>query len=212
MTTNFNSSKTKVNLMRAFAGESQARNRYDFAADKAKKMGCYFLYNIFTLTANQEKAHAKVFYDHLKQANGENIEVDCAKYPVDNFETIEELLKAAAHNEKEEFSVVYPSFAKTAREEGFPEIAFSFEKIADIEKEHHKRFNCFYELLQKSKMFESDEEIEWICLHCGHIQKGKKAPKQCPVCSHPEGFFVPYKFYNFIANSYTKPCENCEGC
>ncbi len=199
----FGESQTKINLMRAFAGESQARNRYDFSADKAKKMGCYFIYNIFSLTAKQEKAHGQIFYDHLKQLNGQEIEIPNGSYPVHNYETLEELLGAAANAEHHEYSTVYPAFAKTARDEGFMAVANSFEKIAAIEHEHHKRFACFAELLSKSKMFECSEETEWICLNCGHIQKAKSAPKQCPVCSHPQGYFVPYKYYKFIAESYS---------
>ena len=116
MSVNFSESQTKINLMRAFAGESQARNRYSFAADKAKKMGCYFIYNIFNLTANQEKAHAEIFYNHLKNENGGTIFIDNAGYPVDNYDKIEDLLKSAQHNEYEEHGTVYPDFAKIAKE------------------------------------------------------------------------------------------------
>ncbi len=205
MSVNFTESKTRENLMRAFAGESQARNRYTFAADKAKKMGCRFLYNIFTFTANQEKAHAEIFYNHLKQANGSNIVIDQAAYPVDNFDKIEELLRSAQHNEYEEYESVYPEFARVAKDEGFIDIAYSFEKIALIEKEHGDRFACFAELIEQSRMFTGDEDTEWICLNCGHIYKGKNVPKACPVCQHEQGYFVPYKYYKFAAERYTLP-------
>lgn len=202
MSTEFNSSQTKINLMRAFAGESQARNRYTFAADKAKKQGLFFIYNIFTLTANQEKAHAEIFYNHLKQANGENIELDLAAYPVNNSDRIEDLLSSAQHNEYEEYEKVYPAFAQTARDEGFPEIAFSFEKIAEIEKTHGDRFGCFAELIKNSKLFEGDDSTEWLCLNCGHIHTGKAVAKICPVCQSDQGYFVPYKYYKFVAEKY----------
>ena len=202
MAVNFNSSQTKINLMRAFAGESQARNRYSFAADKAEKMGYHFIYNIFTITANQEKEHAEIFYNHLKQANGENIEISQASYPVSNFDKLEDLLWDAQHNENEEFEKIYPAFAQTAKDEGFPEIAYSFEKIAEIEKMHGDRFACFAELIEKSKLFDGDDDTEWICLNCGHIHKGPKFPEQCPVCTHPQGYAVPYKYYKFVAKKY----------
>ncbi|MCM1523530.1 MAG: rubrerythrin family protein [Ruminococcus sp.] len=202
MAVDFSKSETKINLMRAFAGESQARNRYTFAADKAKKMGCGFIYNIFNITANQEKAHAEVFYNHLKQENGGTVFIDNAGYPVDNFDKIEDLLRSAQHNEYEEFEKVYPAFAATAKEEGFPDIAFSFEKIALIESAHGDRFGCFAELLEKSKMFEGDEDTQWMCLNCGHIHTGKSVPKSCPVCQYDQGYFVPYKYYKFIAEKY----------
>lgn len=204
MSVDFNSSRTKANLMRAFAGESQARNRYTFAADKAKKMGCYFISNIFTLTANQEKQHAEIFYDHLRQANGENIDID-GTYPVGNYDKLEDLLRSAKHNEYEEYEKVYPEFAAVAREEGFVDIAYSFEKIAEIEKTHGDRFQCFAELLENSKMFEGEEDTEWLCLNCGHIHKGKNVPKQCPVCTAAQGYFVPYKYYKFVAAKYGVP-------
>lgn len=194
--------------MRAFAGESQARNRYTFAADKAKKMGCRFIYNIFNVTANQEKAHAEIFYNHLKKENGGTVVIDSAGYPVDNYDKIEELLRSAQRNEYEEHGTVYPNFAKIAKEEGFNDIAFSFEKIAEIEKVHGDRFGCFAELIEKSKMFEGEEDTEWICLNCGHIHKGKLVPKQCPVCQHEQGYFVPFKYYRFVAEKYGLPCGN----
>ena len=202
MSVNFSESQTKINLMRAFAGESQARNRYTFAADKAKKMGCYFIYNIFDLTAKQEKAHAEIFYNHQKNENGGTIFIDNAGYPVDNYDKIEDLLKSAQHNEYEEYEKVYPEFAKIAKEEGFADAAFSFEKIAAIEKEHGDRFGCFAELIESSKMFQGDEDTEWMCLNCGNIHKGKLVAKQCPVCQVDQGYFVPFKYYKFIAAKY----------
>lgn len=201
MSTDFSKSETAVNLMRAFAGESQARNRYTFAADEMKKKGYYFLYNIFTLTANQEKEHAKIFYDHLKTLSGTNIIIPDAGYPVDNYGEPEKLLRAAVHNEYEEFESVYPSFAKTAREEGFGAAAYSFEMIAKIEETHGKRFACFAKLMEDSAMFKGDEDTEWMCLNCGNVHKGNP-PERCPVCAEGKGYFVPYKYYCFVAEQY----------
>jgi rubrerythrin len=204
----FKNSKTKVNLMRSFAGESQARNRYDFAASKCKTAGYWFLYNIFTLTANQEKEHAEVFYNLLKEANGENIAVDNAAYPVNNDEDPIALLKSAVHNETEEAKDSYPKFAQTARDEGFADIAYIFDSIAAIEQTHADRFDCFAKLLEKSQLFTAEEEVEWICLNCGHIHKGVTAPKSCPVCKHAQSYFVPFNYYHFVAKFYAKDCPN----
>ena len=206
MSVNFSESQTKINLMRAFAGESQARNRYTFAADKAKKMGCWFIYNIFNITANQEKAHAEIFYNHLKKENGGTVVIDSAGYPIDNYDKIEDLLRSAQHNEYEEHGTVYPNFAKVAKDEGFNDIAFSFEKIAEIEKVHGDRVGCFAELIEKSKMYEGEDDTEWICLNCGNIHKGRLVPKQCPVCQYDQGYFVPFKYYKFVAEKYGIPC------
>jgi rubrerythrin len=200
----FKKSETRINLMRAFAGESQARNRYDFAASKCKTAGYWFLYNIFTLTANQEKEHAEVFYNLLQSENGDNIVLDCPAFPVNNEDDPVKLLEAAVHNETEEATDSYAKFAETATEEGFADIAYIFESIAKIEQAHADRFDCFAKLLKKSALFKGDENTEWICLNCGHIHKGPVAPKSCPVCKHAQGYFVPYKYYHFIAEQYSK--------
>ena len=202
MSVNFCDSKTKINLMRAFAGESQARNRYTFAGNKAKNMQYQIIYNIFNLTANQEKEHAEIFYNHLKNEKGTKIEIANASYPIDNFDKLEELLRAAQNDEYDEANIVYPEFARTARDEGFPDIAYSFEKIAEVEKSHGDRFGCFASLIENSKLFEGDDDTEWLCLNCGHIHVGKNAPNQCPVCQHAQGYYVPRKYYNFIADNY----------
>lgn len=189
MPVNFNESKTKINLMRAFSGESQARNRYYFAAEEAKKQKCTVLEKVFIFTAEQEMAHAKVFYDYLKEFDGETVEID-ATYPINNNCSLLELLKAAEHNETEEYADVYKSFGDTATEEGFADIAFSFYEIAKIENEHAKRFELFYKLLEQDKLFSDDSEETWFCLNCGHIHKGPKVPEKCPICSHDKGFFI----------------------
>lgn len=186
---NFQESKTKENLMRAFAGESQARNRYLFAAGQAKNNKLHVIQSIFEYTADQERAHAKVFYNHLKPFAGENICVDGC-YPVDISDNIVDLMRAAQHNEYQEHEHEYATFAKIAEEEGFPAIAYSFSGIAAIEKTHGDRFGQFADLIEQNKLFNDDQEIEWLCLNCGHIHKGKSAPQACPVCQHPQGFFI----------------------
>lgn len=189
MSVNFKDSETKVNLMRAFAGESQARNRYYFAAEEAKKQKYEVLEKVFIFTAEQEKAHAEVFYNHLKELNGETIEID-GGYPVNVTNSLIELLKSAVHNETEEYADVYKRFGEKAQEEGFANIAFSFFKIGEIEKMHAQRFQTLLEQLEQNKLFVCDAECKWMCLNCGHIIEGKSVPEKCPVCSHDKGFFI----------------------
>lgn len=187
--TNFKESETKTNLMRAFAGESQARNRYTFAAEIAKKQGLYVIEAVFNFTANQELAHANVFMKHLSEVSGENIEAD-GTYPVEVTNSVVELLENAAHNEFEEYDNVYKAFAETAEREGNIAVANSFKSIAEIEKTHSERFEMLAKLLKQNKLFVSDIECEWMCLNCGNIIKGKNAPEICPVCNHEKGYFV----------------------
>lgn len=189
MAVNFSDSKTKINLMKAFAGESQARNRYYFAAEEALKQKHYALHQIFIFTAEQEKAHAEVFYNHLKEFNNQTIQIESG-FPVNNSCSLLELLEAAVHNETEEYEDVYKTFGECATQEGFADIAFSFLKIAEIENQHAMRFKMFYDLLAEDKLYSSDSEEEWMCLNCGHIHKGNKVPDKCPVCSHDKGFFI----------------------
>ncbi|MBH1942361.1 rubrerythrin family protein [Mobilitalea sibirica] len=189
MATDFKKSQTKDNLMRAFAGESQARNRYTFAASQAKKEKLYVISEIFRFTANQEKEHAEIFYDHLKELAGENILVDGA-YPVDIADDVAKLLRMAQHNEYEEYDPVYKSFGDIAKEEGFNKVAASFHQIAAIEKTHGDRFARFAEMLEENKLFISDVEVGWMCLNCGHVHWGKEVPKECPVCHHDRGYFI----------------------
>ncbi len=186
---NFNESNTKTNLMRAFAGESQARNRYTFAAEIAKKQGLYVIEAVFNLTANQELAHANVFMKHISDFNGQNIEAD-GTYPVEVTNSVVELLENANHNENEEYEKVYKEFEKEAEREGYMAVANSFKEIAEIENEHAKRFKLFADLLKQNKLFVSDVECEWMCLNCGHIYKGTNVPDACPVCYHEKGYFV----------------------
>jgi rubrerythrin len=190
---NFKESKTKENLMRAFSGESQARNRYSFASEQAKGQELYVIEAIFKYTADQECEHAKVFYNLLSEFSGENIEIDGA-YPVDISNAVCDLLTAATHNENEEFEVVYKEFADVAEEEGFTGIAAKFRQIGEIERSHANRFALFAEWLREDKLFVSDIECKWVCLNCGNIISAKAAPPVCPVCSHPRGYFIRLEF------------------
>lgn len=189
MSVEFKNSVTKENLMRAFAGESQARNRYTIAAKAAKKQDLAVIEAVFTFTANQEKEHAEIFYNHLAELSGENIHIDGA-YPIDLSDDVAKLLRFAQHNEYEEHDDVYLHFAEKAKEEGFFQVAGSFASIAKIEKLHGDRFGMFAELLEQNKLFVSDVDAAWMCLECGNIYRGKTVPSVCPVCHHSRGYFV----------------------
>lgn len=192
-------SKTKENLMRAFAGESQARNRYTFAAAQAREANLQVIAAVFEFTAKQEKEHAEIFYNYLKSFAGETITVD-GGYPVDIYNNVNDLLRAAQHNEYEEYDPVYRAFGDTAKEEGFQDIAYSFHKIAEIEKSHGDRFGKFADLIEQGCLFKSPYETNWICLNCGHILSAEEAPEKCPVCKHDQGYF-----YNQRMNSTIEP-------
>ncbi len=186
---NLKDSETKRNLLRAFAGESQARSRYTIAAGKAKKQKLQVVEQVFRFTADQEKEHAEIFYNHLKELTGENLEIDGA-YPIEVYDDAESLLNAARHDEYEEYENVYPAFADVAEKEGFQEVAASFRQIAKIEKIHGDRFGKFEELLKNNQLFESKEEASYMCLNCGYIYSGTKVPEICPVCKHDKGYFI----------------------
>lgn len=189
MSVDFKESKTKENLMRAFAGESQARNRYTFAAGKAKEKHLKAVADVFTFTAGQEKEHAEIFYNHLKELAGETIAIDGA-YPIDISENVEDLLEMAQHNEYEEYEDVYQAFGNVAKEEGFHKVAADFFDIANIEKTHGDRFGKFAKYMKEDKLFNSDNSESWMCLNCGYIFEGTKVPEKCPVCDHNKGYFV----------------------
>lgn len=189
MAVDFKNSETKDNLMRSFAGESQARNRYTFAAAQAKKENLHVIEEVFTYTANQEKAHAEIFYNHLKELSGETIHVD-GGYPVDITDDMVKLLRMAQHNEYEEHDPVYKVFGEKAKEEGFSQVANSFFMIAEIEKIHGDRFGRFADLMEKDRLFASDQKTSWICLNCGYIYEGEAVPPKCPVCAHDKGYFI----------------------
>ncbi len=199
MSVTFETSITKNNLMRAFAGESQARNRYTISESVAKNAGLYVVSAVFNMTAKQEKEHAEVFYKHLTALNGKSIEIDGA-YPVNMTNDVLELLKYAQHNEFEEYSDVYTEFAAVAKDEGYTKIAADFECIAKVEKIHSERFAMFAELIESGKLFVSDVECKWMCLKCGHTVQSNKAPQMCPVCSHDRGYFI-----RFSLAPYTTP-------
>ena len=182
-------SQTLQNLMRAFAGESQARNRYTFAAGLCRQQKLPVLEAVFCFTAQQEKEHAEIFYQHMKEAAGQTVSID-GSYPVSLSNQVLRLLRDAQHNEYEEFDPVYPAFAQTAREEGFPTVAASFQQIAAIEQTHGNRFGFYADLLEEGKLFVSDTVCGWMCLNCGHILQAKEAPKSCPACQHEQGYFI----------------------
>ncbi len=189
MSADLKNSETLKNLMRAFAGESQARNRYTFAAGLCRQQKMHVLEAVFLFTAGQEKEHAEIFYNHMKEVTGSSVHVD-GGYPVGVTNDVLQLLRYARHNEYEEFETVYPSFGQTAQAEGFPEIAVSFRQIAKIEQAHGDRFGQFADLLESGKLFVSDVKCGWMCLNCGHILESLEAPQLCPVCGHDRGYFI----------------------
>lgn len=179
---------TAENLMRGFAGESQARNRYTYYASVAKKEGYIQISNIFTETAGNELAHAKVFFKFLnEQLNGDSVEIN-AGYPVGLGDTKANLL-SGVNGETEEWTEVYPSFGNVAEKEGFPEIALAFRKVAEIEKHHAERFKLLLTSLENNTIYHRDSPVKWICSNCGYIYEGTDAPKICPVCKHPQGYY-----------------------
>jgi rubrerythrin len=181
--------KTAENLLKAFAGESQARNRYTYYASVAKKEGYVQIANIFLETADHEKEHAKRFFKFLNESfNGEMVEITSASYPVALGDTKANLL-AAANGEHEEWADLYPEFARVADEEGFPEIAEVFRRVIVSEQNHEKRYRKLLENIENDKVFKKDTVILWKCSNCGYVHEGKNAPAQCPACAHPQGFF-----------------------
>ncbi|NSB17516.1 MULTISPECIES: rubrerythrin [Clostridium] len=182
-------SKTAVNLMKSFAGESQARTRYTYYSSIAKKEGFVQIANIFLETAEQEKEHAKRFYKFLKDDYvDEQIEIQ-ASYPVSFHESTLKNLLAAASGENEEWTDLYPSFAKTAEEEGYPEIAVVYRKISEVEARHEARYKKLAKNIEDGTVFKKDEVTLWKCGNCGFIYEGKEAPVACPACSHPQAYF-----------------------
>lgn len=181
--------KTEQNLLKSFAGESQARSRYTFFASVAKKEGYEQIAAVFMETAEQEKEHAKKFFKYLE---GGMLEITAA-FPAGVIGNTAENLKAAAEGENEEWADMYPEFAKIADEEGFPQIANTFRQVAKVEAEHEKRYRTLLERVSAGKVFEREEEIEWQCRNCGYVIRSKKAPAKCPACEHPQAYFEPKK-------------------
>lgn len=177
--------KTEQNLLKAFAGESQARMRYDYFAKQAKKEGLEQISGIFAETALNEKEHAKRFF---RFSEGGMVEIT-AMYPAGKIGSTLENLKAAAEGENEEWTELYPEFAKIAEEEGFKEVAVTFRMIAKVEKAHEDRYVKLYNNLEEGKVFEKDNKIIWKCRNCGYLHEGNKAPETCPACLHPQAYF-----------------------
>lgn len=196
----FRNSETKTNLMRAFAGESQARNRYTIAAAQAKEEKLYVVEAVFRFTAEQEREHAEIFYKHLWELAGENIAIEGA-YPIDLSKDVSKLLRMAQHNEYEEHDDVYKNFAKKAEEEGFMAVASSFNMIAEIEKTHGDRFGKFADWLEQGKLFVSDVKTAWMCLECGNIYYGTQVPEVCPVCHNDKGYFIRLELAPYTKNA-----------
>ena len=176
---------TEKNLLKAFAGESQAKNRYTFYAKQARKEGFEQIAAFFEETALNEESHAKIFFRFLE---GGPVEIT-ATYPAGIIGTTPENLKASADGEHEEWTELYPAFSKTAGEEGFPKIATAFKLIAAIEEHHENRYRKLLNNLEKNRAFEREEKTYWVCRKCGYIHFGKKALNNCPVCDHPMGYF-----------------------
>jgi len=177
--------QTEINLLTAFAGESQARNRYNYFASKAKKEGYVQIMAIFEETANQEKEHAKRLFKFLE---GGEVEISAA-FPAGVIGTTLENLKASAAGENYEHSQMYPEFAKTARDEGFGDIAKIFEAIAVAEKQHEKRYLDLASNIEAGRVFKRDEKVVWRCRNCGYLHEGNEAPNTCPACDHPQAHF-----------------------
>ena len=189
-------SVTKENLLRAFAGESQARNRYTFAAGLAKTKGLPVIEGVFTFTAKQEESHAKLFYNQLQAVSGQNIQID-GSYPVELWPEVLQHLRSAQHNEFQEWEHDYKEFATTAKEEGFEQISHIFSMVSEVERTHGERFQKFADLLEAGKLFVADTKIKWMCLNCGHIVDASVAPEVCPMCRHPQGWFVRWELAPF---------------
>lgn len=190
MQTDLNKSQTRMNLMRAFAGECQSRQRYYQAALIAQQQKLIGLERMFRFTAEQEERHAMVFWKLMKDATGQTVDVT-AGYPADVYEDIGQLLDASQKEEEKEHVVVYPDFARIADDEGFTEAAREFRAIAEIEKEHGTRFAYYAGLYREGRLFRSDDtQQRWICLNCGHIHVGSEPPQECPVCSAEQGYFI----------------------
>jgi len=184
--------QTEKSLLTAFAGESQARNRYTFFASRAKKEGYEQIANIFTETAGNEKEHAEIFFKYLE---GGDVEI-MAAYPAGIIGDTLTNLKAAADGEKLEWGTIYPDFEKVAREEGFPEIATSFKEIAEVEEFHEKRYRKLAANVAAGEVFKKKTAVKWHCTNCGYIHEGTEAPKECPACKHDQAY------YELLAENY----------
>jgi len=184
--------KTEKNLLAAFAGESQARNRYTYYAGAAKKEGFEQIAHIFLETAENEKEHAKIFFKHLE---GGEVEITAA-YPAGVIGDTKKNLEAAAAGENMEWTTLYANFAKAAKEEGFPEVARSFEQISKVEKFHESRYRKLISNIKGDEVFNKKASVKWHCINCGYVHEGPEAPKECPACKHPQAY------YEVLAENY----------
>ena len=185
-------SKTEENLLKAFAGESQARNRYTYFASAARKEGFEQIANIFVETSENEKEHAKVFFKHLE---GGDVEIT-ATYPAGAIQGTLANLEAAAAGENMEWTLLYQDFSKTAKDEGYLEVARSFEQIAKVERFHEARYRKLINNLVSNEAFKKKASVKWHCINCGYVIEGAEAPKECPACKHPQSF------YEVLAENY----------
>ena len=177
--------QTEKNLLAAFAGESQARNRYSYFASQAKKEGYEQIAALFLETAENEKEHAKVFFKYLQGGMAEIT----AMYPAGVIGTTEENLKEAAEGEKAEWGTIYPDFSQIAEKEGFADVACSFRNIAKVEAYHEKRYRTLHASLVKKQIFKKEKAVKWKCRNCGYVHEGTEAPNKCPACQHPQAYF-----------------------
>lgn len=178
-------SRTEQNLLKAFAGESQARMRYDYFAKQARKEGLEQIANIFDETSFNERSHAKQFFKFLE---GGMVEIT-ASYPAGRVGTTLENLKASAEGENEEWTELYPEFARIAEEEGYREVASVFKLIAKVEKAHEERYRTLYSNLESGMVFKRGDKVIWKCMVCGYLHEAMSAPQQCPICGHPQAYF-----------------------
>jgi len=177
--------RTEKNLLAAFAGESQARNKYTYFAGAARKEGLEQIANIFIETAENEKEHAKIFFKHLE---GGDVEIT-AVYPAGAIKDTKSNLQAAAAGEKLEWTKIYSNFAGIARQEGLDEVADSFDQVAKVEKFHESRYRKLITNIENNQVFKKKASVKWHCINCGYVFEGSEAPKQCPVCKHPQAFY-----------------------
>jgi rubrerythrin len=177
--------KTEKNLLASFAGESQARNRYTYYASAAKKEGFEQIAHIFLETAENEKEHAKIFFKHLE---GGEVEITAA-YPAGRIGDKKKNLESAAAGENMEWTTLYANFAKVAKEEGFPEVARSFEQISKVEKFHESRYRKLISNIEGNEVFQKKASVKWHCINCGYVHEGREAPKECPACNHPQAYY-----------------------
>jgi len=177
--------KTEKNLLVAFAGESQARNRYTYFASAARKEGLEQIANIFIETAENEKEHAKLFFKYLE---GQDVEIT-AVYPAGMIKDTKSNLEAAVAGENMEWTVIYSDFSKTAKDEGFPDIGRTFEQVAKVEKFHESRYRRLINNVANGEVFKKKSAVKWHCINCGYVFEGNEAPKECPACKHPQAFY-----------------------